>query len=74
MSSSLIPWFFVHDPRNNLTLVHRLIKACMCVVSFAPKLSLERVDTFVPTKQTRKSRYQGVKLLAQGIDFIMIET
>ena len=44
----------MHNHRNYLRLVLKLIKVCMCVVSFGPKLNLERVSNFIPTVQKRK--------------------
>lgn len=46
---------FMHNDQNDLLLVFKLIKACMCVVSFNAKLSLEREDTFIPMVQNKTS-------------------
>lgn len=55
----------VHSYGNYHTLVFKLIQAHTCVISFLPKLSLQR-DTFTPTVQKRKSKCWEVKWFAQG--------
>lgn len=46
---------FMHNYRNDLLLVFKLIKACMCAVSFNAELSFEREDTSISTVKNKTS-------------------